>query len=538
MRSISTCSTPLWVAVLLLNAALGTADGTTASSRQERQVKEEIDPKCLPTVIDNLRYVADATQVTLAWKQVTEDHSCTRHGAKYSVIITWTPKGEELKEDEIAPSGDHYVISGLKPYTPLEIKVWLRYLDENGDEHGGPPRAITPRTAVSKPSLPKNFKISQFKQDDDRKLAVTAVWDAPDVLNGPLDGYVYQICPVKTCNDNPGTHCREDRIAPEKSFTVSGVRPLERYWVWLAGYNEDPTKDGRDKKVVGEYIPFCFRMPPVDLEPTRDFNVQCTPSPNTVTVTWKLPFANDSVPEGYRVEITGGLAGLEKVTHEVNIQTSCHEECSYSVGGGKGGDTYSLTLFPHYEDVGTFGLHIDKRECVMPESEPPPPTKEIKLVADASLNKTEQAFEFSISMFSDENGKITTTEWLIAQDSQIDKCGAPVTWKEAHSQDPISCYVVKFDTDDPPACKTVNDVRRCVIGTEKECEGHGCNGQLKVGVKYGIKLRGYNSKGHADSKAAFFTAGSPPPSSSGKIGGSFIVIFAVMSVKALMVQAH
>ncbi|XP_064490040.1 uncharacterized protein LOC135401517 isoform X2 [Ornithodoros turicata] len=144
---------------------------------------------------------------------------------------------------------------------------------------------------------------------------------------------------------------------------------------------------------------------------------------------------------------------------------------------------------------------------------PPPPTTEIKLVDSSLLNKTQQRYEFPYNMFSNANGILEGVRILVAQDTEIDKCEQPVTWKEAHLHSPIKCYdagdVDRFESDcllkHPPTLT-------CVLGfqKEKECGNRICNGPLTPGVKYGVKLRGINDAGSTDSKPAFFTAGSPP----------------------------
>ncbi|XP_064490045.1 phosphatidylinositol phosphatase PTPRQ-like [Ornithodoros turicata] len=169
---------------------------------------------------------------------------------------------------------------------------------------------------------------------------------------------------------------------------------------------------------------------------------------------------------------------------------------------------------------------------------PPPPTTEIKLVDSSLLNKTQQKIQFPAHIFSDVNGAITRVDILVAQDTEIDKCEQPVTWKEAHSHSPIKCYNGGRDNPKSFGC-LVNDETtvECVLGWQDECDDGMCNGPLTPGVKYGVKLRGTNKAGPTDSKPAFFTAGSPSGAagtgrttsgSSSLIGVvTFFVVFAV-----------
>ncbi|XP_064490041.1 uncharacterized protein LOC135401517 isoform X3 [Ornithodoros turicata] len=143
---------------------------------------------------------------------------------------------------------------------------------------------------------------------------------------------------------------------------------------------------------------------------------------------------------------------------------------------------------------------------------PPPPTTEIKLVDSSLLNKTQQMYEFPYNIFSDANGMLEGVRTLVAQDTEIDKCEQPVTWKEAHSQSPIKCYNAGRDDRLNSGCKLKHPTVTCVLGfqEEEECGDRICNGPLTPGVKYGVKIRGTNEAGSTDSKPVFFTAGSPP----------------------------
>ncbi|XP_064468390.1 uncharacterized protein LOC135379066 isoform X2 [Ornithodoros turicata] len=143
---------------------------------------------------------------------------------------------------------------------------------------------------------------------------------------------------------------------------------------------------------------------------------------------------------------------------------------------------------------------------------PPAPTTEIKLVDSSLLNKTQQKIEFPYHIFSDANGPINELRILVAQDTVIDKCEQPVTWKAAHSHSPIKCYNAGSDDELNSGCQLKYPTQTCVLGfqEEEECGDRICNGPLTPGVKYGVKLRGTNKAGSTDSKPVFFTAGSPP----------------------------
>ncbi|XP_064490046.1 uncharacterized protein LOC135401521 [Ornithodoros turicata] len=169
---------------------------------------------------------------------------------------------------------------------------------------------------------------------------------------------------------------------------------------------------------------------------------------------------------------------------------------------------------------------------------PPPPTKEIKLMDSSHLNKTQQEFEIPSDIFSNVNGALKKIYALVAQDTEIDKCEEPVTWRIAHSHSPIKCYKAGAENELHLPCQFKDDsALTCVLGSQEGCDGDMCNGPLTPGVKYGVKLRAINEAGSTDSKPAFFTAGSPPGAagsgrtvsgSSSLIGG--ITFFAVLAM--------
>ncbi|XP_064490044.1 uncharacterized protein LOC135401519 [Ornithodoros turicata] len=142
---------------------------------------------------------------------------------------------------------------------------------------------------------------------------------------------------------------------------------------------------------------------------------------------------------------------------------------------------------------------------------PPPPTTEIKLVDSSLLNKTQQKIQFPAHIFSDVNGAIRRVDILVAQDTEIDKCEQPVTWREAHSQSPIKCYDTGSNSKSYSRSCLLHDETtvECVLGWQDECDDSICNGPLTPGVKYGVKLRSTKYAPPTDSKPAFFTAGGP-----------------------------
>ncbi|XP_064486741.1 receptor-type tyrosine-protein phosphatase dep-1-like isoform X4 [Ornithodoros turicata] len=266
----------------------------------------------------------------------------------------------------------------------------------------------------------------------------------------------------------------------------------------------------------------------------RDLHAECKANPNSITLTWKLP-PDGKEPDSYVVEITGST----QINKDIAIKDICQgQECKYSVDGVQGGITYEIILVAKVKDTGADSAFT---KCRVAESAPPPPTQDIKLVYDpqgwwVTPKKTQQAFQFPTDLFSNINGHIDIAI-LIAQDSKIDDCENPVAWKEANSKVPVPCYILQdlwVDGD----CKYEGTVVNCTLGTREECDRHFCNGPLKVGVKYGLKLRGITRGGETDSKPVFFTAGSPPKStgSSGRTGDSLTLIGGVLVLTVFMMR--
>ncbi|XP_064468853.1 uncharacterized protein LOC135383241 isoform X2 [Ornithodoros turicata] len=374
--------------------------------------KRELVAACTPPKFDVVKVTPEPTQVTINWRMNRLDNVAN---CGYNVSITWSLKDGVLQEDEVQENESQegiYIVSGLKPYSPVHVTLGLRYTDKKGVNHTGEASVLVTKTAVGKPSPPRNFRVTAYGEKH-----ISLEWESPKVLNGPLDGYEYRVCPVDTCDTEPSRSCSEPHYELQRLFTLSPVKQQQYYWVWLAGYNLIANGSEPDGKVVGNYSALCVR-----------------------------------------------------------------------------------TI----------------------KSAPPPRSMEIEIVSDSSSEKTQVTVEIPVNFFNQVNGNVTHIEWLVAEESQIDNCHAPANWKEAHLQDPVQCYSVISEgqiwniTGFPPGCQTSGDVVRCVIGTDEDCGSTICNGKVKEGVTYGIKLRAYNSAGYFDSQPSFFRDGNPaksqPPS--------------------------
>ncbi|XP_064470519.1 fibronectin-like [Ornithodoros turicata] len=515
MKNMIRYSPSLWTMVVL-------AFAMWARTAQAQDGK--VDPQCLPTELQYARIDPRPTRVTLSWPLFKPLPQCLKNGAEYTIQVSWIRGHGQARVEEVPISKDTYDVSGLSPYERVDINVTLHYKDENGNEHFGKITDFQTNAKVTGPTVPRNLRVTEVTEDG-TKLE----WEPPETPNGPLNGYQYQVCKVKSCDDRPYIQCAGSSETQKLEFLARNLERLQFYWVWVVAFNEDYVEN---KKVIGGYASICFKAVPPALHSVRNFQAYCT-TPCTIDLTWKLPSDADDIPEAYRLEVFPIKEGASKkddeASREVDIRASCRgEACAYSLRGLKGGVYHEVEIYPHYKDVGPFGAGGGVTGCVV---RLPPPTKQIKLVNDDTLNKTEQAFEVPLDLFGDSITIANQAEWIVAQDTEIEHCERPTTWSEAHSNDTIKCYVVlPRRGDDSPLCETRGNVARCVLGSEdsKDCFTYDCNGPLRVGVKYGLKLRIRFPGGDVDSKAAFFIAGTPISGGGDRTKMSFFLIGVVI----------
>ncbi|XP_064486739.1 tyrosine-protein phosphatase Lar-like isoform X2 [Ornithodoros turicata] len=505
---------------------------TTADNAHGQRPAKRAGPtteQCLPGKL-NVRVLSRPTEVGVTWTRFVPRQGCINSGALYQIVVKWQPKNEAEQEATCKVEEKHFDVTGLKPDTPVTITVYLSYTDANGANHLGPETILETSTVVgelffSEPSAPRNFTLETLSHTQ-----ATFVWEDPEVPGGLLDGYAYKVCEVDDCDSE--MDCVEAlREATERhKLTVRRIAPNQHYRVKLAAYNILKLSQ---EVIYGNYSSYCFKAEaPSPIHP-RDLHAECKANPNSITLTWKLP-PDGKEPDSYVVEITGST----QINKDIAIKDICQgQECKYSVDGVQGGITYEIILVAKVKDTGADSAFT---KCRVAESAPPPPTQDIKLVYDpqgwwVTPKKTQQAFQFPTDLFSNINGHIDIAI-LIAQDSKIDDCENPVAWKEANSKVPVPCYILQdlwVDGD----CKYEGTVVNCTLGTREECDRHFCNGPLKVGVKYGLKLRGITRGGETDSKPVFFTAGSPPKSrSSGRTGDSLTLIGGVLVLTVFMMR--
>ncbi|XP_064486742.1 receptor-type tyrosine-protein phosphatase delta-like [Ornithodoros turicata] len=491
---------------------------TTEKAHAEISVKRG----CLPVKL-NVKALARPTEIVVTWVRFTPRRDCTTAGARYDVVIKWQPKNEEERLAIRSVKEKHFDVTGLKPTTPVTITAYLNYTDAEGEEHTGPQSIIKVSTSVDGPSAPRNLK-----QETLSRTEATFVWEDPEVPGGPLDGFVYQVCEAKDCNSE--TICKEVPLeTPERhKLTIRRMAPNRYYRVKVAAYN---ILQLSREKIYGDYSSACFKAePPTTIHP-RDLRAECKANPNSLTLTWKPPHGKGA--DSYVVEVTGNTEHAQKIEKDIGIKDICKgEECTYSVDGLKGGLTYEVILVAKEKDIGDDSAFT---ECTVPESAPPPPTQDIKLVYDrqewwwVTPKETQQAFQFPSDLFSDINGHVEPVTVLIAQDSNIDDCEKPVAWEEANAREPVPCYILSEPFADGGTCRHEDAVQICILGTDENCKRKpSCNGPLREGVKYGLKLRGSTRAGQTESKPVFFTAGSPPKSTTTGSGGRTVESLALI----------
>ncbi|XP_064470520.1 uncharacterized protein LOC135385246 [Ornithodoros turicata] len=502
-------SPSLWTVVLF---------AITMWARTAQAQDGNVDPQCLPTQLRYARIDLRPTRVTVSWQPFRPLPPCVTNGARYTIHIAWIPEHGRAQEQQIPVHRDKFDVTGLSPYERVDINVSLHYKDKNGNEHSGNVTDFQTGAAVAAPTAPTNLRVTEIRED-----GTMLEWEPPETPNGPLDGYEYQVCKVKSCDDRPYIKCAGSSETRKLEFLARDLEPLQFYWVWVVAFNQDYIAR---KKLDGGYASVCFKAAPHALHSVRNFEANCA-SASTIDLTWKLPLDAKDIPQAYRLEVIRRTErGHEKESHEVDIKASCRgEDCAYSLRGLKGGVDYNVEIYPHYKDVGPFGASIGFAGCIV---RPPPPTKEIKLVNDHTLNTTEQAFEVPLDMFGDSITIANQTVWIVAQDTEIEHCGKVIAWEEAYPQDPIKCYVViPLREDDSPFCETRDNVARCVLGRpdSEDCWFYHCNGPLRVGVKYGLKIRlQYGPHAYVDSKPAFFIAGTPISGFDDSTNGKILLI--------------
>ncbi|XP_068211169.1 tyrosine-protein phosphatase 10D-like isoform X2 [Palaemon carinicauda] len=214
--------------------------------------------------------------------------------------------------------------------------------------------------------------------------------------------------------------------------------------------------------------------------------------PNRLTFKWALPIdEQNGVLTGFNIKY--GPKGTPP--EHMDKKFFRPEEHRGTISELVPGNTYSFQI----EAVTKIGSgRVKYFEQTMPIGAPPTPDS-LAFPSEIARTSTTIKIRFRQNYFSDENGKVKNYSVIAAEDikqtSRLDTLSSRldmITWKDVKDLPIWPPYQV----NEPFNPFKGIDVYDFVIGDEKDCEFRSsyCNGELKPGTSYRVKIRAYTAE--------------------------------------------
>ncbi|KAG0729552.1 Tyrosine-protein phosphatase 10D [Chionoecetes opilio] len=205
--------------------------------------------------------------------------------------------------------------------------------------------------------------------------------------------------------------------------------------------------------------------------------------PNQITFSWSLPPDEENgVLLGFKIKY--GIKG----SSNTNIRHFTPEELEGTITSLIPGRTYTFEIEARNK-IGSG--RVKYWEETMPIGAPPQPSPQVFPTEVARDSKTIH-IRYRKNYFSDINGPVVKYTIIVAEDDSKSSQGLELpTWEDVQSYPVWPPYQVA-EPYYPFKNKSLEDF---VIGTEKKCKKElgFCNGSLKPGATYRVKIRAYSA---------------------------------------------
>ncbi|XP_066970280.1 tyrosine-protein phosphatase 10D-like isoform X2 [Macrobrachium rosenbergii] len=206
--------------------------------------------------------------------------------------------------------------------------------------------------------------------------------------------------------------------------------------------------------------------------------------PNRVTFKWSLPIdEQNGVLRGFNIKY--GLKGTP--VELMDKKNFSPEELQGSISGLDPGKTYSFQI-EALTKIGSGRVRYWEQD--MPIWAPPEPDS-LVFPTEVSRTSTTIRIRFRKNYFTNENGKVILYSIIVAEDISKNTGFEMPAWKD------VQGYTVwpPYQVNEPFYPFSNASVFDFDIGVEKDCEFkvNYCNGGLKPGTEYSVKIRAYTA---------------------------------------------
>lgn len=412
-----------------------------------------------------------------------------------------------------------YLITDLDPWTNYTIQISAYNKNQHMDIVDGPPEVVEQATLAAVPEEPLVDRLDVLGSS-----SVFISWTYVGRFPGPLSYSVY----LETDLSYPCTAKHEDKKTTgvrNGTAEIFGLRPFTYYRFQVVATTPAGSSKSRKTDPV--------RTGPAVSERPTNVRMDCSYSPTTASVRWRTPDRTNGLIEKYKIRysLENGGRNYDEVVIKVVQSTSCEKrEYQEELQNLHPEGIYEIEVMAKTKGVDRYGESArNNGYCFLPAGVPPFPNNNDTLLDVKETNQQDAKFAFSETTFSTEMGEIKYYAIIVALSHVI---GKPINgstdeaknqtlpvwnqfWKqgsEIYQATPDNWNPFEDNEYDPLHCQrdpnSEKDLVYCTIGWEKNCseeEPKYCNGPLKPGKRYGIKLRGFTTGGFSETSPIYIS---------------------------------
>lgn len=447
----------------------------------------------LPVRPENVTCVAkNSTAINISWE---EPSSFFGNIINYTIYFR---KISDLYNEiiEMNTEDKYLIVTNLEYYTEYEFNI-SAWTAKGQGEFSEP---LICRTDSSIPNSVSTINIYNIFPNN-----ITVEWSPPKPYPGPVN-YTLKIFEVNSCDKTKMQEKFIETLIGYKSNNkvLRNLMPYTIYRVKIDSATSAGNKESDFKET---------RTSPSRPGPLRNVYYNCKFS--SVDVSLIIPEKPNGKIKGFFIHYIGEK-GDKNYHDDLPISNKGIEECdttpiSITINKLRPEYSYNFSIYVNTSFDGEGDAY--KFHCTLPAGLPPYPTSNITIV---TRSKRQITFVLRKDMFSDQMGDIVEYAVIVAEAKHIgdkekgerDKQKLP-TWADFETNSTVLIYQATpdlwnpFNTtlDDPMSCQSVENGKKCVLGYESRCnekEKTYCNGPLRPGISYGIKIRGYTRSGFSE----------------------------------------